>query len=390
MCISSRPKTSRADAERHAGSRCCCNARAHGSSRRSAPGSSPARQAIKFKDAKLEKITFELARLKRWKFGAKTEAMTAEQRAVRGDAGRGRGEPAGAARRACRRKTDAELPRRAPSAARRAARRCPSTCAASSTTTSPRTRLPDARLRPADGAHRRGHQRAAGHRAGRVLRAPPHPRQVGLQVLPECWCRSRSIRRSSTAASRPRAGGAHADQPLRRPPAVLPAGDDQRALGRAHAALDAGGLVRRTPARRWSRCTRRTRLRAELPPCCMPTRRRCAMLDPGAGKTKRAYIWAYARGEFDAQPRCRLRVLPRARREVPGGLPQGLARHAGLRRVQGLRHRAQDAAERIEAGCAAHARRKFDELVKTAPARWPTRRSGASAWIYRVEKRVAD
>jgi hypothetical protein len=35
---------------------------------------------IKFKDAKLERITFELARLKAWKFGAKTEAMNAQQR----------------------------------------------------------------------------------------------------------------------------------------------------------------------------------------------------------------------------------------------------------------------------------------------------------------------
>ena len=37
-------------------------------------------KAIKFKDAKLERITFELARLKAWKFSAKTEAMSAEQR----------------------------------------------------------------------------------------------------------------------------------------------------------------------------------------------------------------------------------------------------------------------------------------------------------------------
>ena len=35
---------------------------------------------IAWRDAKLEKINFELARLKRWKFGAKSEAMTAEQR----------------------------------------------------------------------------------------------------------------------------------------------------------------------------------------------------------------------------------------------------------------------------------------------------------------------
>ena len=35
---------------------------------------------IAFRDAKIEKITFELTRLKRWKFGAKSEAMTADQR----------------------------------------------------------------------------------------------------------------------------------------------------------------------------------------------------------------------------------------------------------------------------------------------------------------------
>ncbi|HUD32875.1 MAG TPA: hypothetical protein VMR43_07635 [Variovorax sp.] len=35
---------------------------------------------IRFKDARIVKITFELARLKAWKFGAKTEAMIAEQR----------------------------------------------------------------------------------------------------------------------------------------------------------------------------------------------------------------------------------------------------------------------------------------------------------------------
>ena len=37
---------------------------------------------IAWRDAKLEKVNFELARLKRWKFGAKTEAMTAHQRAL--------------------------------------------------------------------------------------------------------------------------------------------------------------------------------------------------------------------------------------------------------------------------------------------------------------------
>ena len=35
---------------------------------------------IAWRDAKLQKVTFELARLKAWKFGAKSEAMSAEQR----------------------------------------------------------------------------------------------------------------------------------------------------------------------------------------------------------------------------------------------------------------------------------------------------------------------
>jgi transposase len=34
---------------------------------------------IAYRDAKIEKITFELTRLKRWKYGAKSEAMTTEQ-----------------------------------------------------------------------------------------------------------------------------------------------------------------------------------------------------------------------------------------------------------------------------------------------------------------------
>ena len=37
---------------------------------------------IAWRDAKLEKITFELARLRRWKFGARSEAMSAQQRAL--------------------------------------------------------------------------------------------------------------------------------------------------------------------------------------------------------------------------------------------------------------------------------------------------------------------
>ena len=43
-------------------------------------------QAIKFKDVKIERITFELARLKAYRFGAKTERMDAQQRQMFEDA----------------------------------------------------------------------------------------------------------------------------------------------------------------------------------------------------------------------------------------------------------------------------------------------------------------
>jgi transposase len=29
-----------------------------------------------------------------------------------------------------------------------------------------------------------------------------------------------------------------------------------------------------------------------------------ALLDPGRGKTRKAYMWAYARGAFDPEPGC--------------------------------------------------------------------------------------
>uniref|UniRef100_UPI00358E9E88 IS66 family transposase n=1 Tax=Cupriavidus taiwanensis TaxID=164546 RepID=UPI00358E9E88 len=52
---------------------------------------------IKLKDVKIEKITFELARLKAWKFGAKTEEMSAEQRRLFEETlGRRRGQSASA------------------------------------------------------------------------------------------------------------------------------------------------------------------------------------------------------------------------------------------------------------------------------------------------------
>ena len=39
-------------------------------------------QGIKWRDAKIQSITFQLAKLKAWRFGAKTERMNAQQREI--------------------------------------------------------------------------------------------------------------------------------------------------------------------------------------------------------------------------------------------------------------------------------------------------------------------
>jgi transposase len=88
-----------------------------------------------------------------------------------------------------------------------------------------------------------------------------------------------------------------------------------------------------------------------------------AMLDPGSGKTKRAYVGAYARGTFDPHPGVFYNFcVSRAGRHAADALGKWLGTlivddYAGYDQVLKL-------AERTEAGCLAHCRRKFDELLK--------------------------
>ena len=134
---------------------------------------------------KLDKLNFELARLKRWKFDAKTETRTAAQRLLFADTL--------AADEASLQAKLAELQRglpetpKTPKAPRAKPRRqaLPEHLERIEHRHEPEdTNCPKRRLRPADAAHRRGPQREARHHPGEVLRAPAHLRQVGLQVLP--------------------------------------------------------------------------------------------------------------------------------------------------------------------------------------------------------------
>ena len=135
-----------------------------------------------------------------------------------------------------------------------------------------------------------------------------------------------------------------------------------------------------------------------------------AMLDPGAGKTKRAYIWAYARGELDAQRGviyefCLGRgsqypVAFLGAAQGPPGSSLATSRPAWRGTLVCDQYAGYDAVldkrvypQRIAAHCVAHARRKFDELAGhqrggqggdqahrlDLPRRRPVRRDGRAA-----------
>ncbi|WAC73819.1 IS66 family transposase [Roseateles sp. SL47] len=120
-----------------------------------------------------------------------------------------------------------------------------------------------------------------------------------------------------------------------------------------------------------------------------------ALLDPGAGKTRKAYMWAYARSWHDAMPGVVYEFCRGRGAQYPVAFLGGDDR-LGLRRWTGTlltdRYGAYDTVVdpqrypgRISAACAAHARRNFEELTKvgTSPVGLDALRRFAR--IYEVE-----
>ena len=113
------------------------------------------------------------------------------------------------------------------------------------------------------------------------------------------------------------------------------------------------------------------------------------MLDPGAGKTKRAYIWAYARGGFDALPGVAYDFcVSRAAQYLIAFLGEW---SGTLVRDE---YSAYDSVVRLHgrraAGCLAHARRKYDELIKDNRSPVVTQAVQRIAMIYRVEQQARE
>jgi transposase len=109
-----------------------------------------------------------------------------------------------------------------------------------------------------------------------------------------------------------------------------------------------------------------------------------ALLDPGAGKTRKAYIWGYARGEFDTQPGVVYDFCIGRGAKFPV---------AFLKSWNGTLvcddYKAYDTVfkigQRTEAGCLVHARRKFDELIKHGHSDVAGEAIQRMAWIFKLE-----
>ena len=246
---------------------------------------------IAWRDAKIDKLTFELAQLKRLKFGASSEQFDAEQRAlfdeaVDADIAAIEEQLEGSSRPRCRPR------RRATKKQPEAHARCRRSCRASTCTTNPRPR-------PAPAAAR---MKRIGEDVSEKLDYTPGVFTVERHVrgkwaccaVPDADPGAGAGRRSSTRASRPPGCWRRCWWPstpttcrciARKRSSAAPAWRSRARRWRAGSASAACGCSRWSMRSRPSCCSCQVLHADETP---------VAMLAPGKGKTHRAYLWAYA------------------------------------------------------------------------------------------------
>ena len=113
------------------------------------------------------------------------------------------------------------------------------------------------------------------------------------------------------------------------------------------------------------------------------------MLKPGAGKTHRAYLWAYAAGRFEPLRAVIYEFCETREGKHPSRFLQGWRGHlmvddyAGYKAVLGNEGV-------IELGCLAHARRKFFDLHQAAGSPIAAKALDYIGQIYEIERTVVD
>jgi hypothetical protein len=114
-----------------------------------------------------------------------------------------------------------------------------------------------------------------------------------------------------------------------------------------------------------------------------------SMLDPGAGKTKRAYIWGYARGEFDEHRGVVYDFCVGRGSKYPLEFLAGWDGTLVCDDYKGYEPVVK-VGTRVEAGCLVHARRKFEELLKNGHSPVAEEAIRRLAWIFWIERQARE
>lgn len=354
---------------------------------------------IAWRDARLEKINFELARLKRWKFGAKTEAMTAQQRALFAET-LSEDEAALQAQLA---ELQTKLPQtgNAPKAAPRRPRR---------------QALPE-HLERVEHRHEPADTACPNADCGQPMQRVGEDVSEKLDIIPARFFVHRHIygkwacRCCQTLTQEPAepdvidggipASGLVAHTLISRFADHLPyyRQEDINARSGVHtprSSLSAWGGRGGAALEPLYEAQKRFVLSA---PVLHADETPIPLLDPGAGKTKRAYIWAYARSQLDAQPGVIYDFCVGRGAQFPiaflgGHKDPPYPEPAWRGTLVSDRYSGYDPVldpslhpGRKAAACAAHARRKFEELTPRNAGASPAALDALQRWarIYHVE-----
>lgn len=355
---------------------------------------------IAWRDTRLEKITLELARLKRWKFGAKTEAMTAQQRALFAET-LAEDEADLQAQLAA---LQAELPE-TPTAPKDAPRR-------------PRRQALPEHLPRVEHRHEPAHTTCPSAGCGQPMQRVGEDVSEKLDIIPAQFFVHRHIYGKWACRC--------CQQLVQEPaePDVIDGGIPASGLV-AHTLISrfadhlpyyrqeainarAGVHTPRSTLAAWSGAGG-----AALEPLYGVHKRfvldagalhadetPIPLLDPGRGKTKKAYVWAYARSVLDGPPGVIYEFCAGRGAQFPlaflGGQPPPYAEPAWCGTLvcdqfSGYDPVLRAIAGRQAAGCAAHARRRFEELTPRNAGASPVALDALQRWarIYHMEAQFA-
>jgi len=290
---------------------------------------------IKFKDAKIERITFDLARLKAWKFGARTEAMNAQQRQMFEDT-----------------LAEDEADLQAQLAALKALDEQDRLPAQDNKRRPRRQALPE-HLRRVEHHHEPENTTCPTPQCGQAMVRIGEDVSERLDIVPAEFFVHRHIRGKWVCKCCQQTGeGRLVQEPV-------------EPLFEAHCKFVLSAAV----------------LHADETPV--------RMLDPGAGKTAKAYVWAYARGEHDGTPGVIYDFCTGRGSKYPADF---LAEWAGTLTCDD--YAGYDVVFRregcIEAGCLAHARRKFDELARANASPVAAQAVARIARLYKLESQARE